>query len=108
MVSEIRPNYRAVICANSTLKKIKGKVTITDLESDKIIFSNEFSAVENQNTEIGTIPAFYSEKGMYLIVWEVDGRKFVNTYLYGNPGFDFDKYKKWINKAESIGRELNK
>lgn len=107
MVSEMRPKHRAVICANSTLKKIKGKVTITDLESDKIIFSNEFSAVENGNTEIGTIPAFYSEKGMYLIVWEVDGSKYVNTYLYGNPGFDFENYKKWLNKAEKIESELN-
>lgn len=97
MMSEINPNSRSIICANSTLKSIKGTCKVIDIETNSVVFEGLFDAAPNNNTEIGKIPAYYSEKGMYLICWEIGGMKYVNTYLYGTPCFDLKSYKKWID-----------
>lgn len=103
MIGEMRPKMRPVICSNMSRDVKKGTVTVTDLETDEVVFQKEFTAGANCNTTLGTIPAFYSDKGMLLIEWELhNGEKHFNTYLYGTPGFDLQKYKGWLAKINSL------
>lgn len=103
MIGEMRPKMRPVICSNMSRDVKKGTVTVTDLETDEVVFQKEFTAGANCNTTLGTIPAFYSDKGMFLIEWELhNGEKHFNTYLYGTPGFDLQKYKGWLAKINSL------
>jgi hypothetical protein len=37
---------------------------------------------------------------MLLIEWEIDGKRYINHYLYGFPGFDLKKYKEWFENIK--------
>ena len=42
----------------------------------------------------------YSDKGMFLIEFAVNGDRFINTYLYGSPPFDLETYKAFMESAD--------
>lgn len=48
----------------------------------------------------------YSDKGMLLIEYTVDGKPFVNTYLYGAPAFDLNRYLSWLQKVQEAESKL--
>ena len=103
MLDEMNNWKQSVITANSTLEPVKGHVKITDMDSGKVYFEKDFTAGANCNTKLGDIPLMYSDKGMFLIEWELEnGEKHFNTYLYGAPGFDLQKYKGWLEKINSL------
>ena len=103
MLDEMNNWKQSVITANSTLEPVKGHVKITDMDSGKVYFEKDFTAGANCNTNLGSIPLMYSDKGMFLIEWELEnGEKHFNTYLYGAPGFDLQKYKGWLEKINSL------
>ena len=103
MLDEMNNWKQSVITANSTLEPVKGHVKITDMDSGKVYFEKDFTAGANCNTNLGSIPLMYSDKGMFLIEWELEnGEKHFNTYLYGAPGFDLQKNKGWLEKINSL------
>ena len=103
MLDEMAPWGHPVICANSTLHPVSGTVKITDMDTDETVFETGFTAVPNANTTLGTLPLMYSDKGMFLIQWELDsGEKHFNTYLYGSPKYDLEQYKKWLQTVAEL------
>ena len=103
MLDEMSSWKHDIITANSTLKTVKGKVKISDLDSGKVFFEKEFTAGPNCNTKLGNLNLMYSDKGMFLIEWELEnGEKYFNTYLYGSPKYDLEQYKGWLKKIKNI------
>ena len=103
MIDEMKSWKHDIITANSTLETVKGKVKISDLDSGKVFFEKGFTADANCNTKLGEIPLMYSDKGMFLIEWELEnGEKYFNTYLYGSPKYDLEQYKGWLKKLENV------
>lgn len=99
MLDEMNNWGNEIVCCNSSLKEFSGKVTIIDLDTDKEVFSKEFTAGANQNTKLGKLNLMYSKKTMFLIKWKLDsGEEYFNTYLAGMPDFDLNKYKQWLGK----------
>lgn len=103
MLDEMTAWGHNVICANSTLKAVTGTCRISDLDSGRVVFEKAFSAAPNANTNLGRLDCMYSEQGMFLIEWEVDGKTFYNTYLYGTPVFSLEQYKSWLDKLAALG-----
>lgn len=89
-----------IVTANSTFDTVSGRVKITDLDSGSVVFEKEFTAAANANTLLGKIELMYSDKGMFKIEWETDKFSGFNTYLYGSPAFDLQKYKTWLEKIK--------
>ncbi len=103
MLDEMSNWSHDVITANSTLKPVKGHLKITDLDSEEVFLEKDFTAGANCNTKLGEIPLMYSDKGMFLIEWELEnGEKHFNTYLYGLPKYDLEQYKGWLKKIERL------
>ena len=103
MMDEMNSWNQSVITANSTPETVKGHVKVTDMDSGKVYFEKDFTAGPNCNTDLGNIGLMYSDKGMLLIEWELEnGEKHFNTYLYGSPAFDLNKYKGWLEKINSM------
>ncbi|MEE0945710.1 MAG: hypothetical protein U0M42_02630 [Acutalibacteraceae bacterium] len=103
MLGETNNWGNEIICANSSLNTVKGNCTIIDLSTDKEIFSTEFSASPNANTKLGKLNIMYSKQTMLLIKWKLeDSTEHFNTYLCGTPGFNFEQYKDWLNKINSL------
>lgn len=87
-----------VVAANDTLSAVCGKYRVTDAETGAELLSGDFSADKNSNLILGRIPLYYSDKGMLIIKWEINGKHFVNHYLYGMPAFSIEDYKRWAEK----------
>lgn len=99
MLDEMSDWGHNVVCANSSRNTIRGTVTISDLDSSKVVFEKAFTAEPGVNTILGQIRLMYSDKGMFLIDWKTeDGEAHFNTYLYGLPAFSLEQYKGWLNK----------
>ncbi|MBR2043862.1 MAG: hypothetical protein IJ946_05935 [Clostridia bacterium] len=103
MLDEMSNWGHKIVCCNSTLSDKKGTCTIIDLDTDKELFSKPFTADKNSNTTIGSINIMYSKQTMLLIKWKLDsGEEYFNTYLCGMPGFDFEKYKYWLDRVNKL------
>lgn len=106
MIDEMEGWGQSVVVCNSTLKEADIKIKITDIETGKIYYEKECIAGANKNTRLDKLPIMYSDKGMFLIEYTVNGTPFINTYLYGTPAFDLDCYIKWMNKADEAEKKF--
>ena len=106
LVGEMKSWGHPVLVANSTLTPAEVTVKLTDLETGSELFSGSCTAAPNANTEVGFLPMMYSDKGMLLIEYTVDGKPFVNTYLYGAPAFDLNRYLGWLQKVQEVENKL--
>ena len=103
MLDEMSSWKHDIITANSTLETVKGHVKISDLDSGKVFFEKDFTAGPNCNTKLGDLFLMYSDKGMFIIEWELEnGEKYFNTYLYGAPKYDLKQYKGWLDKLSKM------
>ncbi len=103
MLEEMTAWGHNVVTANNTLKELKGRVKITDLDSKEVFFEADFTTGPNCNKTLGKLPLMYSDKGMFLIEWELaGGEKGFNTYLYGSPKYSLEQYKGWLKRLSEI------
>ncbi len=102
MVDELKDWCYCVWAANDTLNTVEGTYEITDLESGESLAHSSFKARPNENTRIGSIRLYYSEKRILLIHWSIDGRDYYNHYLCGMPPFSFDKYRELLGKLREL------
>ena len=105
MVDELNSWGQEVLCCNSTLAGVQGKYMVYDIDSGEVLAEAEFDAAANANTALFKIPVMYSEQRMLVIRWEVNGKTDFNTYLCGMPGFDFNRYKGWLEKIRSLEQQ---
>lgn len=86
-----------IVASNNTLKKIEGRVKVTDGESGEVLFEKEFIVPENCSVPLGEIKLYYSEQRLFLIEWETEGNKYFNHYISGKVPLSLEKYKKWLD-----------
>ena len=100
MMDEMGPwDGLPVLCANNVYEPVCGRVRITNLETDEILFEKEFFAEPFKATKIGAINVKRSTKGMLKIEWVLEnGTKGKNHYLLGTPPLSLEDYKKWYSK----------
>lgn len=103
MAGEIDDWHSDIVASNDTLRRILGTYRVSDLETEKLLSEGSFSVDANENKTLCRIPVMYSDKGVFMIEWEIDGKKYFNHYLHGYPAFDFETYKKWYEKIEKYG-----
>lgn len=100
MCTELYDWVSKLIASNDTREDKNGTYKLTDIAKNKVISEGTFVCKAGTNEELCEIPLFYSEQGMLLIEWEIDGKRYVNHYLYGFPGFDLASYKEWYSKIK--------
>jgi beta-mannosidase len=97
-INDAVDGFYPLVAVNDTRKPVNGKVTVTDVKSGKVYYQGDFFIDVNGKTIISHIPEIQGQ-GMLLIKYEVDGKSELNHYLYGQPPFDFNEYKKLLNKT---------
>jgi len=100
MCTEIYDWNTTVIGTNDTREVKKGTYIVTNAEDGKVVAEGDFCINPGTNDTLCKIPLMYSEKGMLLIEWIIDGKRYINHYLYGFPGFELGKYKEWFDKIK--------
>ncbi len=100
LITDDGPNskYYYLRADNQTLADADGEVEVIDAESGKTIYSGEFTAAANTSTLIKKIPARKGQ-GMLLIRYKLAGGDYANHYLYGEPPYNLEDYRNWINKT---------
>lgn len=97
-LDELYDKAQKVCACNDTLNYVSGKVTITDAQTEKVLFESSFDAKPNTTTVIGNLPMEYSTHTMLIIRWEANGESGFNHYTTGFIPYDLNKYRKWIEK----------
>ena len=92
---EIKDGKQKIIASNDTLQNAEGSFKVYNAESDVVLLKGSIFTEENCNKVLGEIDAFYSEKRLLLIEWEVNGKIGRNHYIGGCVPFDKEQYKKW-------------
>ena len=98
LMGEMESWGHPILISNSTRNQVDVSVRVVDVESSTELFSANSTVNSNSNSRIGFLPMMYSDKGMLLLEYNVNGKSFKNTYLYGTPPFDYKKYVDWIIK----------
>lgn len=83
---------------NNTLEIQTGKVTVSDVETGKILYTGDYEAAANSRLELAGIPVMEGQ-GMLLIEYTSEGQDSKNHYLYGSIPFKFSDYTRWYEKA---------
>lgn len=100
MFRELESWNLTLVAANDTLENVSGRYTVKNIDTGEIVAKGDFDAKPNGICDLKQVPVMYSDKGMFLIEWYVDGRRYFNHYMYGYPGFDLETYKRWYEKIK--------
>jgi beta-mannosidase len=94
MITDAVDGKHPVVAVNDTRTEKQGTVTVTDLSTKQILFSDKFEIPINGKTIIGGIPQ-NDRQSMWLIEYTIGNEKFTNHYLSGKPPFKLKDYEEW-------------
>ena len=69
-----------LVAANDTLKSVKGNYFIKNIDTQDVVNAGEFDVKPNRICDLCKVPVMYSEKGMFLIEWYIDDKRYINHY----------------------------
>lgn len=88
-----------LVAVNDTRSEVSGKVTVSDLESGKVIYSGEFTVPANGKTDIASLSLEGLTQGVLVIDYESGSVRRRNHFTYGEPPYDLGKFKGWIRST---------
>jgi beta-mannosidase len=86
-----------LVGVNDTLKDTEVEFTVKSAEDGRMITYGKGTVGTEKAIPLAKIPA-PDKQDMFIIEWSSGEQKGMNTYLYGQPTFDYRKYKEWIEK----------
>lgn len=95
MIGDAAKGKHPVVTVNDTREIVKVKVNIKNAETQKNILSKEIEVDKNGKIQVGSLPET-KKTTLWLIEWEVNGKKFNNHYLAYNPPVQLAEYLKWL------------
>ncbi|MBQ2956118.1 MAG: hypothetical protein IJE08_06630 [Clostridia bacterium] len=102
MMGDLQNWAYPVYLTNDAFAPAEVSLTITDADTDEVVFSGCFTAAANETAQIGSVPGFISDKKVYLIRFTVNGEEFGNHFLTGTPAYDPADMKKWLEKIRAL------
>lgn len=102
MISEPENWYVKVVAGNDSNEDVEGYYRIWDADTNETLLEGTFKTNANQNAKLGKISVSRGDKRLFLIEWDLGGRKFGNHYLLGYPPFSLEQSKKWLKKISLL------
>ena len=87
-----------VVC-NDTRQDVLLRYSVSDVQSGELLCEGEGSAYADAVTVLDSIPYSQGAKRFYLLRWESALGEGLNHYLAGNPPFDLETYRRWLDLA---------
>lgn len=107
MVDELEDWNVRVVMGNDSREDAKGHFRIWDADTNTTVLTGEYASAANENTELGKVPAFHSDKKLWLMEWTAHGQRYVNHYLLGSPAFSLAQYKAWLPKIAALDNSFD-
>ncbi|MEA5127532.1 MAG: glycoside hydrolase family 2 TIM barrel-domain containing protein [Proteiniphilum sp.] len=98
-INDAKEGAHTLVVTNDTRKPSKGDVVISDVMTGKEIYKGTFDSKANGRLQIAELPKMKGQ-GILLIRYTVDGKELSNHYLYGEPPFNLNDYKTWLEKTD--------
>ena len=84
-----------VVVVNDTRNNVDGNFSIKDADSGETLLSKSFKVEKNGKKSAGFLAKTEKSK-LWLIEWEVSGKKYMNHYFAYKPHVELDEYLKWL------------
>ncbi|MCE5205955.1 MAG: glycoside hydrolase family 2 [Porphyromonadaceae bacterium] len=94
MITDAHEGNHSIVAVNDSRTEKQGTVSVKDLSTMKVLFSDQFVIPVNGKTIIGHIPE-NDKQSMWLIEYKIGDEKFINHYLAGKAPFKLEDYEKW-------------
>lgn len=103
MLDEMHDWHYPIVADNTTLTDAHGSYCVYDIESGKRYAEGEFDIAANTSRVIGRVNGmYYSDKAFLVLEYTLDNKVYFNHHLCGYPGFDFEKYRAWLEKYKAL------
>ena len=96
-----------VVMGNDSRQDASGHYKVWDADTSETLIEGEYKSKANENTELGKLPVFHSDKKLFLMEWTADGKRYVNHYLLGSPAFSLAQYKAWLPKIAALQNDFD-
>jgi hypothetical protein len=100
LIGDAKDEQHPVVVVNDTRDEVTGTMTIKDADSNNALLSKTFHVGKNGKSTEGYLPETPKTK-LWLIEWELNGKKYSNHYLAFQPTVDLDDYLKWLTILDS-------
>lgn len=91
--------YQDLVATNDTRNDAEIRYSVRDVDTDEVVLQGQRIAKGDAVTTLGKVPYSGAAKRFYFIEWYGSAGKGVNHYMAGNPPFDLEMYRKWIDAA---------
>jgi len=102
VITEPQGWHVRLLACNDTLQTRQGTYRLWDADSGETLLAGEFTAIPNENTELGRLRIESAAQRLFLVEWEADGERGVNHYLFGRPPFDPAQYRRWLAQIAAL------
>lgn len=92
----------ALKAINDTGKTVQVKYEVKDYASGEVVATGE-TLVGDEVLLIEKVPYSYGEQRIYVITWETETEKGMNHYLCGQPAFDLEQYRNFLQDIYQKG-----
>lgn len=102
MVDEPDNWHVRVVAGNDSRQPAAGSYRVWDADGGQTLLEGRFHTDANANRDLGRIRVSRGEHRLFLIEWEVAGRKYGNHYLLGTPPVPFARYREWLKAIAAL------
>jgi beta-mannosidase len=96
-----------VVMGNDSSQDASGHYKVWDADSGETLLEGDYASKANENLDLGKIAVFHSDKKLFLMEWTAGGKKYVNHYLMGAPGFSMAQYRAWLPKIAALQNDFD-
>lgn len=96
MMFEADNNRLELCCSNDYLKDCDISCTVTDIATNRIVYSGNKRIPANSAITLSNIDYYDEDMHFFLIEWELNGKKFINHFLKFTPPVDIERYTEYL------------
>ncbi|MBQ6117848.1 MAG: glycoside hydrolase family 2, partial [Clostridia bacterium] len=99
-VGELSGWEAPLILSNDTRQTARVDVRVTDHETGEILYEGARTVPAGENVTAAGLRLFASDKKLLLIDYSVNGKRYHNHYIAGNPPFDAPTMLRWVDEIK--------
>ncbi len=85
-----------LFACNDTLTPLNGTLTVSDAETEEVLYEGDFAVDANTSARIAKLPLYYSEQRLLLFRFKTALGEGINHFMSGFPPFSFEKYRRFL------------
>lgn len=85
-----------LFASNDTRRALRAVYRVVDGDTRRVCLEGAVDLPANGAVGVDQLRISYAEQKLYLIEWEIGGKRYTNHYLHGHPAYDPNTMKRWV------------